>query len=90
MFRVLVDLHPVTHAGSRRMCLDPDVVPPLAGSVSMPSQMFSTMFSLCRLYAFLKLLTVFDLFITPDVLHISAGPYTKSQGDPGDPDIVLV
>jgi hypothetical protein len=27
----LVDLHPLTHVGSRRMCLDPDVVPPLAG-----------------------------------------------------------
>ncbi len=30
-FLFLVDLHPVTHAESRRMCLDPDVVPPMAG-----------------------------------------------------------
>jgi hypothetical protein len=45
------------------------------------------MFSLCLLYAFLKLLTVFDLFISPGVLHVSAGPHTLSQGDPGDPDI---
>jgi hypothetical protein len=27
----LVDLHPMTHIGSPRMCLDPDVVPPMAG-----------------------------------------------------------
>jgi hypothetical protein len=25
-----------------------------------------------------------------DVLHVSAGPHTMSQGDPGDPNIVLV
>jgi hypothetical protein len=25
-----------------------------------------------------------------DVLHVSAGPHTESQGDPGDPDILLV
>ncbi len=30
-FLFLVDLHPMTHVGSRRMCLDPGVVPPLAG-----------------------------------------------------------
>ncbi len=30
-FLFLVDLHPMAHVGSRRMCLDPDVVPPLAG-----------------------------------------------------------
>jgi hypothetical protein len=28
---ILVDLRPVTHVGSRRMYLDPDVFPPLAG-----------------------------------------------------------
>ncbi len=28
---VVVGLHPMTHVGSLRMCLDPDVVPPLAG-----------------------------------------------------------
>jgi hypothetical protein len=27
----LVYLHPMTHVRSRRMCLVPDVVPPLAG-----------------------------------------------------------
>jgi hypothetical protein len=27
----LVDFHPVTHVGSRRMCLDSNVVPSLAG-----------------------------------------------------------
>jgi hypothetical protein len=30
-FLFLVDLHPMTHVGSRRMFLDPDMVPPLAG-----------------------------------------------------------
>jgi hypothetical protein len=30
-FLFLVDLHPMAHAGTRKMCLDPDVVPPLAG-----------------------------------------------------------
>ncbi len=30
-FLFLVDLRPMTQVGSRRMCLDPDVVPPLAG-----------------------------------------------------------
>ncbi len=30
-FLFLVDSHPVTHVGSRRMCLGPDVVPPLVG-----------------------------------------------------------
>jgi hypothetical protein len=34
-------------------------------SVSLPSKACSTIFSLSLLYAFLKLLTVFDLFITP-------------------------
>ncbi len=29
--RFLVCLHPMTQVGSLRMCLDPDVVPPLAG-----------------------------------------------------------
>jgi hypothetical protein len=29
-FLFLVDLHPMTQVGSSRMCLDPDVVPPLA------------------------------------------------------------
>ncbi len=28
---ILVDLRPMAHEGSRRMSLDPDVVPPLAG-----------------------------------------------------------
>jgi hypothetical protein len=30
-FLFLVDLHPMTQVGSCRMCLDPNVVPPLAG-----------------------------------------------------------
>ncbi len=30
-FLFLVGLHPMTQVGSRRMCLDPDLVPPLAG-----------------------------------------------------------
>ncbi len=30
-FLFLVCLHPMTQVGSLRMCLDPDVVPPLAG-----------------------------------------------------------
>jgi hypothetical protein len=46
----LVDSHPVTHAGSSRMCLDPDVVPPLAGF---------------RLYAILGVFHHF-LFVPPD------------------------
>jgi hypothetical protein len=29
-FLFLVNLHPMSHVGSRRMYLDPDVVPPLA------------------------------------------------------------
>ena len=37
-------------------------------SVSLPSQAISTMFFLCLLYAFLKLLTVFDLFFTPGTM----------------------
>ncbi len=28
---VVVGLHPMTQVGSLRMCLDPDVVPPMAG-----------------------------------------------------------
>ena len=28
---LVVGLHPMTQVGSLRMCLDPDVVPPLAG-----------------------------------------------------------
>jgi hypothetical protein len=66
----LVDSHPVTQVGSRRMCLDPDVVPPLSGfrlyailGVSLPA-----MFSLFLLYAFLKVLTVFDLFHSWDLV----------------------
>jgi hypothetical protein len=49
------------------MCLDPDVMPPLAGFRLFAVLGFSTMFSLCLLYryAFLKLLTVFNLFIAP-------------------------
>jgi hypothetical protein len=50
------------------MCLDLDVVPPLAGFRLYAILCFSTMFSLCLLYAFLKLLTVFDLLIAPGTM----------------------
>jgi hypothetical protein len=45
------------------MCLDPDVVPPLAGFHLFAVLDVSTMISLC-----LKLLTVFDLFIAPGTM----------------------
>ncbi len=31
LLSIFVDLRPMTHAGSSRMYLDPDVVPPMAG-----------------------------------------------------------
>jgi hypothetical protein len=58
----------MTQVGSRMMCLDPDRVPPLAGFCLYADQGDSTMSSLCLRYAFLKLLTVFDLLITPGTM----------------------
>ena len=61
------------------MCLDPDVVPPLAGFRLYAILCFSTMFSLCLLYAFLKLLTVFDLLIAPGTMfQVSLEPPLSS------------
>jgi hypothetical protein len=66
-FLFLVDLSPMTHVGSRRMCLDRDVVLPLAGFRLYAVQgVFHHVLSVpCLLYAFFKLLTIIDLFIAP-------------------------
>ncbi len=56
-FLSLVCLHLVTQVGSRRICLVPDVVPPLAGFLLLA--VLGSVASV--LYAFLKLLTVFDI-----------------------------
>jgi hypothetical protein len=63
----------MTQVGSRRMCLDPDVVPPLAGFRLFAVLGVFTIFSLCFLYAFLKLLTVFDLSFWLQGVYQSAG-----------------
>jgi hypothetical protein len=50
------------------MCLDPDVVPPLAGFRLYAILGVFHHFLSVLLYGFLKLLTVFDLFITPGTM----------------------
>jgi hypothetical protein len=61
---------------SRRKYLDPDAVPPLAGSrLYADLGIFHYMSSLCLLFAFLKLLTVFDLYHSRD--HVPR--YTRSR-----------
>ncbi len=58
---LLVDLHPMTHVGSRRMCLDPDVVPPLAGFLLYA--ILGVFHHVLSVLSVCILKTVFDLFI---------------------------
>ncbi len=54
----------IQYVGSRRMWVDPDIVPPLPGFRLFAILGVFAIFSLCLLYAFLILLTVVDLFVT--------------------------
>ncbi len=66
-FLFLVCLHPMTQVGSIRMCLDPDVVPPLAGFLLLAVLgVLHHILSVVSVCIF-KLLTVFDLFISPGI-----------------------
>jgi hypothetical protein len=58
----------MTHVRSRRTSLDPDVVPPLAGfRLYAVLGVFHHVLSVPPVCIF-KLLTVFDLFITPETM----------------------
>jgi hypothetical protein len=64
----LVCLHPMTQVGSLRMCLDPYVVPPLAGFLILAVLgVFHHILSVASVCSY-KLLTVFDLFISPGTM----------------------
>ena len=80
----------MTHVGSRRLCLDPDVVPPLAGFRLYAAILgvFHHVLSV-PLYAFLKLLTVFDLFITPGTMFQATIASLQAQVKSGVVDPLL-
>jgi hypothetical protein len=59
----------MSHVGSRMMYLDPDVVPPRAVfRLNANLGVFHHVLSVPSVYGFLKLLTVVDLFITPQAM----------------------
>jgi hypothetical protein len=59
---------------------DPGVVPRLAGLYLCANLVVLTMSSLCLLCAFLKLLTVFDIFITPGTMFQAFPKIFKFKG----------
>ncbi len=79
----------MTQVGSLRMCLDPDVVPPLAGFLLFAVEGVFSMFSLCLLYAFFNLLTVFYLFITPGTMFQATIASLQAQVKSGVVDPLL-